>query len=56
MDNCTEDPCEEGEGDCDNDEECKDDLKCGINNCGSGHHPLADCCYKEEKGKKVCLR
>ena len=26
-------PCDDGRGDCDTDSECKDDLKCGINNC-----------------------
>ena len=38
------------EGDCDNDDECKGDFKCGTNNCldmnpGSSFSPGADCCY-----------
>lgn len=34
-----------GEGDCDKDDECQGDLKCGVNNCGGDMDPLADCCY-----------
>ena len=31
---CTsKNPCEENEGDCDNDNECQKGLKCGIDNC-----------------------
>ena len=38
------------EGDCDNDDECKGDFKCGTHNCldmnpGSSFSPGADCCY-----------
>ena len=41
------------EGDCDNDDECKDDLKCGKHNCldmnpGSNFSDGADCCYGSE--------
>ena len=41
----TEDPCELGAGDCDNDHECARDLTCGIDNCiGSIFPRSADCC------------
>jgi len=47
---CTEDaPCVEGEGDCEEDDECKDDLVCGNNNCkqfAAFFHPKDDCCVK----------
>ena len=62
---CTpEDPCDEGEGDCDGrgdggfndgDEGCKGDLVCGSNNClqfGLYYHGKDDCCQKAE-GKSV---
>ena len=28
--------CGENEGDCDTDSQCKDGLRCGIDNCGDG--------------------
>jgi len=40
--------CSEGGGDCDEDADCQDGLKCGENNCGDFHSdalPAADCCY-----------
>ena len=40
-------PCVEGEGDCDNDQECGGDMVCGDNNCkqfGEIFHPKDDCC------------
>ena len=42
-------PCDVGEGDCDNDSECVNDLVCGYNNCqpgvsGSNWNSVADCC------------
>eukprot|EP00092_Neocalanus_flemingeri_P038422 GFUD01041829.1.p1 GENE.GFUD01041829.1~~GFUD01041829.1.p1 ORF type:complete len:633 (+),score=149.63 GFUD01041829.1:55-1953(+) len=56
---CTpEEPCNEGEGDCDGPDDggqhdghlgCKDDLVCGTNNCkkfGAYYHPKDDCCEK----------
>ena len=58
YDCCTvEDPCGRGEGDCDKDRECKDDLICGKNNCRK-HHPAAqhdaDCCDVDlNAGKSV---
>ena len=36
-------PCLEGEGDCDENEDCIDSLLCGSNNCESGPRGL-DCC------------
>ena len=44
--------CDEGEGDCDFDSDCKDGLKCGdsFNNCwpnsGGEWDTKDDCCYK----------
>lgn len=41
---CTaETPCNKGEGDCDSDNECAGDLKCGDSNCRWGDKD--DCCY-----------
>merc|ERR1711990_461612 len=54
---CTrENPCNKGEGDCDNDSECKPGLKCGYNNCiysWSGSHHLADCCTSAYSGRQM---
>ena len=36
--------CGIGEGDCDDDTDCSDNLICGNSNCGANFHPLADCC------------
>ena len=41
-------PCGSNEGDCDSDNDCSGNLKCGDNNCvGSQFHPAADCCIEE---------
>ena len=46
-----------GSGDCDDDDECQDGLKCGTNNCPDkpGFTPGDDCCQKGDtqdvKGK-----
>ena len=45
----SENPCDEGEGDCENDSECSGTLVCGINNCkqfGQFFHEKDDCCEK----------
>ena len=47
---CTKDvQCKEFEGDCDTDDECKDDLICGHNNCptesGLQWDEHDDCCF-----------
>ena len=48
---CSQDsPCSDGEGDCDNDWECKGSLVCGNDECGSGPSNM-DCCI----GKFVAL-
>ena len=45
WDCCTEEcPCREGEGDCDEDSHCQEDLVCGTNNCVLDGDPEADCC------------
>eukprot|EP01064_Diplonema_japonicum_P018702 TRINITY_DN273_c0_g1_i1.p1 TRINITY_DN273_c0_g1~~TRINITY_DN273_c0_g1_i1.p1 ORF type:complete len:358 (+),score=95.14 TRINITY_DN273_c0_g1_i1:66-1076(+) len=51
WDRCLNKMCKLGEGDCDSDDQCKDDLVCGHNNCKTMHpndadyyHRLADCC------------
>ena len=42
--------CDQWDGDCDNDGECKDGLACGEDNCPRkyGHQwdPQDDCCFK----------
>ena len=47
---CTDSrPCVEGEGDCENDQECSAELVCGNNNCqqfSSIFHAKDDCCVK----------
>ena len=42
----TSEPCGIHEGDCDDDDECKDGLKCGNSNCpiSFGFGPEVDCC------------
>lgn len=44
-------PCPEEHGDCDTDDDCGIDLRCGDNNC-KDFHPLAgekdDCCVKQD--------
>ena len=46
---CTADkPCGVGEGDCDSDDQCSGDLKCGTDNCGTGFGDLWDCCQAEQ--------
>ena len=43
-----ENPCSEGQGDCDSDSECLGDLRCGTNNCGAAFESdQADCCFGE---------
>ena len=45
---CTVDkPCQENEGDCDNDNECAGNLVCGNNNCGGIFSSSADCCIRK---------
>ena len=57
FDDCTgNNPCSEDEGDCDNHEQCKENLKCGTDNCRSslGFDSFYDCCYSlEEDGCTV---
>ena len=47
-------PCTEGAGDCDDDDECEGDLICGKNNCGhSFTWASADCCTKKDENDVV---
>ena len=41
------DPCEEGEGNCDHDNECQNNLKCGYCPVSLGFDSSIDCCYNE---------
>ena len=42
----TNNKCSEGRGDCDDDNECKEGLKCGLDNCGKDFPTSGyDCCY-----------
>ena len=39
--------CDENQGDCDVDSDCKSGLKCGLDNCHQGFPSSGyDCCYK----------
>ena len=47
-------PCVEGAGDCDEDDECEGDLVCGSNNCGAEFTwGSADCCEKKVDEPKI---
>ena len=47
KDCCTSDsPCSANKGDCDSDNECAGDLRCGSDNCGTSFTWTdADCCF-----------
>ena len=51
----TTNKCGKDEGDCDNDSDCKEGLKCGRKNCSQKYglqwDRFDDCCYKP--GKKL---
>merc|ERR1712106_1060046 len=53
---CTrEQPCGEGEGDCENNAECGQGLACGTNNCkqfGDFFHKKDDCCVRSDSTGK----
>ena len=48
-------PCEEDQGDCDNNNECQNNLVCGTNNCPDslGFEAEVDCCYNANHGKPI---
>ena len=48
----TSNQCAEGEGDCDNNDECQANLKCGKDNCNAalGFPSKYDCCFDPNKG------
>ena len=53
LGDCTgSNPCGEDEGDCHYDGQCKENHKCGIDNCRSslGFESFYDCCYSIEEG------
>ena len=50
--NCTSsNSCGEDEGDCDHDSQCKENHKCGTDNCRTslGYESFFDCCYSIEE-------
>ena len=47
-------PCKINEGDCDSDNDCIGNLRCGVANCGSMYPINSDCCQK--KGKHIVIR
>ena len=56
---CTEDqPCGEGEGDCDDDSDCGPGLICGDDNCHWFNKQSAvtsDCCVRPPEGLRVTV-
>ena len=56
---CTKEaPCSEGEGDCENNDECSRDLECGNNNCkqfGDFFHEKDDCCVGINTSKNIII-
>ena len=52
---CSEtNPCQIDEGDCDSDNHCTRNLRCGVGNCGSMYPSNSDCC--EKKGRHFVIR
>ena len=54
---CTNNSCDEGEGDCNDNIECKGSLVCGNNNCersGGMWDPEDDCCERKCNDKHPC--
>ena len=47
--------CDENQGDCDSDSDCKCGLKCGDNNCQGFPDSTYDCCYKAKSSKHKYL-
>ena len=44
--------CDENQGDCDKDSDCKSGLKCGTDNCPTGFPDKSyDCCYNPSPGR-----
>ena len=48
--------CDENQGDCDSDSDCKDGLKCGDDNCPGFPNSLYDCCTCFETGKYIAWK
>ena len=52
---CSEtNPCQIDEGDCDSDNHCTGNLRCGVANCRSMYPSNSDCC--EKKGRHFVIR
>ena len=49
----TNNPCEINQGDCDYDDQCKGDLVCGEDNCGSNFTSTAMDCCEVKAGKQI---
>ena len=47
--------CDENQGDCDSDSDCKCGLKCGDDNCQGFPDSTYDCCYKAKSSKHKYL-
>ena len=47
--------CDENQGDCDSDSDCKCGFKCGDNNCQGFPDSTYDCCYKAKSSKHKYL-
>ena len=55
MDCCSSsNKCDEYQGDCDNDGDCKSGLKCGNDNCPAAFVSSYDCCYNPKSTSKYC--
>ena len=55
---CACHPCSELEGDCDFNDQCREGLRCGSNNCPAslGFHNHTDCCYEATVGdEEFCI-
>ena len=55
-----ENPCDEKEGDCDSNSECKGKLQCGLDNCNAMNNAthfgdVADCCFDPTSKKNYIL-
>ena len=47
-------PCLDGQGDCDRNEDCVGNLICGVDNCGPSFSSIENCCFDPMNGKYKC--